>query len=37
MTGASLIAVGMGLSVLGLQQAPAWGRDTAATWGCVVG
>ena len=35
--GAILIAAGMGLSVLGLQQASAWGWDSAATWGCIVG
>ncbi|GAA1503820.1 MFS transporter [Streptomyces albidochromogenes] len=35
--GAVLVAVGMGLSVLGLQQASAWGWSSAATWGCVVG
>uniref|UniRef100_A0AAU3IAP7 MFS transporter n=1 Tax=Streptomyces sp. NBC_01393 TaxID=2903851 RepID=A0AAU3IAP7_9ACTN len=35
--GALLIAVGMGLSVLGFQQAAAWGWDSAATWGCIVG
>ncbi|MFF7161970.1 MFS transporter [Streptomyces sp. NPDC008086] len=35
--GAVLIAVGMGLSVLGFQQAWSWGWDSAATWICVVG
>lgn len=35
--GAVLVAVGMGLSVLGFQQASAWGWGSAATWGCVVG
>lgn len=35
--GALLIAVGMGLSVLGFQQAAAWGWDSAATWGCIAG
>ena len=35
--GAVLVAVGMGLSVLGFQQASAWGWSSAATWGCVVG
>ncbi|MCT7355145.1 MFS transporter [Streptomyces sp. 15-116A] len=35
--GAVLIAVGMGLSVLGFQQAWAWGWDSPATWACVVG
>ncbi|MET7639293.1 MFS transporter [Streptomyces sp. NPDC005438] len=35
--GALLIAVGMGLSVLGLQQANAWGWTSVWTWGCVLG
>ncbi|WP_443080343.1 MFS transporter [Streptomyces sp. SP18BB07] len=35
--GAVLVAVGMGLSVLGLQQASAWGWSSFATWACVVG
>ncbi|MFE7171249.1 MFS transporter [Streptomyces sp. NPDC057616] len=35
--GALLIIAGMGLSVLGFQQASAWGWDSAATWACVVG
>ncbi|WP_326782562.1 MFS transporter [Streptomyces longwoodensis] len=35
--GAVLVAVGMGLSVLGFQQASAWGWSSAATWGCIVG
>ncbi|MFF9814472.1 MFS transporter [Streptomyces sp. NPDC014006] len=35
--GAVLIAVGMGLSVLGFQQAATWGWDSAATWGCIAG
>ncbi|OIJ68095.1 MFS transporter [Streptomyces mangrovisoli] len=35
--GAALVAVGMGLSVLGFQQASAWGWDSAATWACIVG
>lgn len=35
--GAVLVAVGMGLSVLGFQQASAWGWDSVATWACVVG
>ncbi|WP_246094897.1 MFS transporter [Streptomyces roseicoloratus] len=35
--GAALIAVGMGLSVLGFQQAWAWGWGSAATWLCVLG
>ncbi|MGW4233279.1 MFS transporter [Streptomyces sp. NPDC004980] len=36
-TGALLIAAGMGLSVLGFQQASAWGWSSAATWACIVG
>ncbi|KFG02455.1 MFS transporter [Streptomyces scabiei] len=35
--GAALVAVGMGLSVLGLQQASAWGWSSFATWACIVG
>lgn len=35
--GAALIAVGMGVSVLGFQQASAWGWDSAVTWICIVG
>lgn len=35
--GAVLVAVGMGTSVLGFQQASAWGWDSWATWACVVG
>lgn len=35
--GAVLIAVGMGLSVLGFQQAGSWGWGSAATWGCIAG
>ncbi|WP_431683820.1 MFS transporter [Kitasatospora sp. KL5] len=35
--GAVLVAVGMGLSVLGLQQAALWGWDSAATWLCIGG
>ncbi|KOG31378.1 MFS transporter [Streptomyces resistomycificus] len=35
--GAVLVAVGMGLSVLGLQQASAWGWSSAATWACILG
>jgi EmrB/QacA subfamily drug resistance transporter len=34
--GAVLVSAGMGLSVLGLQQASAWGWDSVATWGCIV-
>lgn len=35
--GAVLMALGMGLSVLGFQQAWAWGWDSAATWVCIAG
>ncbi|MGW0578871.1 MFS transporter [Streptomyces sp. NPDC002920] len=35
--GALLIAAGMGLGVLGFQQASAWGWDSVATWACIVG
>lgn len=35
--GAALIALGMGASVLGFQQASAWGWDSAFTWICIVG
>ncbi|EST35913.1 hypothetical protein N566_17050 [Streptomycetaceae bacterium MP113-05] len=36
-TGAVLAAGGMGLSVLGLMQASAWGWSSAATWACILG
>ncbi|WP_189851445.1 MFS transporter [Streptomyces omiyaensis] len=35
--GAVLVAVGMGLSVLGFQQAWTWGWGNWATWLCIVG
>jgi EmrB/QacA subfamily drug resistance transporter len=35
--GAVLVAIGMGLSVLGFEQAPEWGWDNAVTWLCIVG
>jgi len=35
--GALLAAAGMGLSVLGFEQAPVWGWDNAGTWLCIVG
>ncbi|MFD7940009.1 MFS transporter [Streptomyces sp. NPDC048253] len=35
--GAVLIAIGMGGSVLGFQQASAWGWDSVLTWVCIVG
>ena len=31
------IAVGMGLSVFGFEQAATWGWDSPATWLCIVG
>lgn len=34
--GTALIAGGMGLAVLGLQQSSQWGWDSVATWGCIV-
>jgi len=35
--GAAVIAIGMGLSVLGLEQARSWGWDSALTWLCIGG
>ncbi|HVU77965.1 MAG TPA: MFS transporter [Gaiellaceae bacterium] len=35
--GAALVSAGMGLSVLGLQQAGNWGWSSAATWACLAG
>lgn len=35
--GAALVATGMGLSVLGFQQARSWGWDNPWTWLCIVG
>jgi EmrB/QacA subfamily drug resistance transporter len=35
--GAILAALGMGLSVLGFQQAQTWGWDSVLTWLCIVG
>ncbi|WP_435056883.1 MFS transporter [Streptomyces cinereoruber] len=35
--GAVLVAVGMGLGVLGFQQASSWGWGSVATWACVIG
>jgi EmrB/QacA subfamily drug resistance transporter len=35
--GAVLTIVGMGLSVLGFEQAPSWGWDNPGTWLCIVG
>jgi MFS family permease len=34
--GTVLIAGGMGLAVLGLQQSAVWGWDDPATWGCLA-
>ncbi|HKF81505.1 MAG TPA: MFS transporter [Solirubrobacterales bacterium] len=34
--GTALITLGMGLSVLALQQSSIWGWDSAATWGCLA-
>ena len=35
-TGAVLVAAGMGLSVLGFQQAQNWGWGSALTWVCIA-
>lgn len=34
--GTALMAVGMGLTVLGLQQSASWGWDAWSTWTCIV-
>lgn len=34
--GALLVCSGMGLSVLGLQQASSWGWGSLGTWGCLI-
>jgi EmrB/QacA subfamily drug resistance transporter len=34
--GAALVGSGMGVAVLGLQQASVWGWDSPATWLCLV-
>jgi EmrB/QacA subfamily drug resistance transporter len=34
--GAVLLAAGVGLSILGLQQSAVWGWRSAATWACIV-
>src|SRR5688572_27367945 len=34
--GTALIAAGMGLAVLGLQQSSAWGWDSPVTWVCIA-
>jgi EmrB/QacA subfamily drug resistance transporter len=36
MTGAILSIAGMGLAVLGLQQASVWGWSSVGTWACLV-
>ena len=35
--GAALVSAGMGLAILGLQQAGRWGWSSSATWGCLAG
>ncbi len=35
--GTVLIAGGMGLAILGLQQSSVWGWGDPVTWGCIVG
>ncbi|HEX4429610.1 MAG TPA: MFS transporter [Frankiaceae bacterium] len=35
--GAVLTAIGMGLSVLGFEQASSWGWRNVGTWACIVG
>jgi EmrB/QacA subfamily drug resistance transporter len=35
-TGTMLITLGMGLSVLGLQQSSVWGWDDVKTWACIA-
>ncbi|MFD9500043.1 MFS transporter [Streptomyces sp. NPDC060035] len=35
--GAVLMAAGMGLTVLGFQQAAGWGWSSAVTWVCIIG
>jgi EmrB/QacA subfamily drug resistance transporter len=37
LVGGVLVAVGMGLSVLGLQQSNTWGWSSGWTWVCIVG
>jgi EmrB/QacA subfamily drug resistance transporter len=34
--GALLVSAGMGVAVLGLQQAGVWGWGSAATWACLI-
>jgi EmrB/QacA subfamily drug resistance transporter len=35
--GAVLVAVGIGLSIFGLQQSELWGWGNVGTWACIVG
>jgi EmrB/QacA subfamily drug resistance transporter len=35
--GAVLIAIGIGLSIFGLQQSVLWGWGNAGTWACIIG
>ena len=35
--GAVLVAVGIGLSIFGLQQSVLWGWGNAGTWACIIG
>ena len=35
--GALLVAVGIGLSIFGLQQSALWGWGNAGTWVCIIG
>ncbi len=35
--GAGLVAAGMGLSVLGFEQASSWGWRNVGTWACIIG
>jgi EmrB/QacA subfamily drug resistance transporter len=35
--GAVLVAVGIGLSIFGLQQSALWGWGNAGTWACIIG
>ena len=35
--GAALVVIGMGLSVLGFEQAPSWGWRNPGTWLCIIG
>jgi EmrB/QacA subfamily drug resistance transporter len=35
--GAVLVAIGIGLSIFGLQQSALWGWGNAGTWACIIG